>query len=231
MHAYRYSKIMAEKTAWEVANRADTPFDIVTINPPLVIGNNLDAVETPEQLNESSSLVFKWLTQKPAFGPNGMAFVDVGDVAGAHIVVMEAPQAGGNRYLTSAPPLAWADVAAVLRQQCPDNPNVATAAAEDPKKTWTMDTSRLAALGMAFTPAAEARTTQIASVVQQFPEAAHGQEPKKASANWDAVPLEGKKTTGGSGLLRKIGLPVVLIAALAWLWRLYQKSKKALPPA
>ena len=94
-----------------------------------------------------------------------------------------------------------------------------------------MDTSRLAALGMAFTPAAEALKTQIASVVKQFPEAAHGQEPKKASANWDAVPLEGKKTTGGSGLLRKIGLPVVLIAALAWLWRLYQKSKKALPPA
>jgi hypothetical protein len=36
---------------------------------------------------------------------------------------------------------------------------------------------------------------------------------------------------GGGGMLRKIGLPVVLIAALAWLWRFYQRSKKALPAA
>jgi nucleoside-diphosphate-sugar epimerase len=228
MHAYRYSKIMAEKTAWEVANRNDTPFDVVTINPPLVIGENLDVVDAPSSLNESSSMVFKWLTQKPSHPPNGMAFVDVVDVARAHIIGMEAVRAGGNRYLTSAPALLWADVAAVLRQECPENPNVATAAAQDPKRTWTMDTSRLEALGMTFTPAAEALKTQIASVLKQFPEAAHGLEPK-ASANWDKVPLEGKKTRGGSGVLRKVGLPVLLIAALAWLWRLYQKSKKAIP--
>lgn len=227
MHAYRYSKIMAEKTAWEFANRDDTLFDLVTINPPLVIGDNLDVVDAPNKLNESSSLVFKWLTQKPTHPPNGMAFVDVADVARAHIVVMEAVQAGGNRYLTSAPAFLWADVVAVLRQECAGNPNLAVAAAQDPKLRWTMDTSRLEALGMTFTPAAEALKTQIASVLKQFPEAAHGLEPK-ASGNWDRVALEGN-TTSGSGVLRKVGLPVLMVAVLAWLWRLYKKSRKVLP--
>lgn len=229
MHAYRYSKIMAEKTAWEFANRKDTAFDVVTINPPLVIGKNLDTVDSPTKLNESSALVFKWLTQKPTHPPNGMAFVDVADVARAHIVVMEAVRAGGNRYLTTAPAFLWADVAALLRETCPDNPNVAIAAAQDPKKKWTMDTDRIEALGMTFTPASEALKTQIASIVEQFPEVAHGLEPK-VSANWEEVPLERNMTKSGGSMLRKVGLPVVVIAALAWLWRIYQKSKKALPP-
>jgi nucleoside-diphosphate-sugar epimerase len=230
MHAYRYSKIMAEKTAWDFAAQPDTPFDVVTINPPLVIGQNLDTADTPEKLNESSLLVYKWLTSKPTLGPNGMGFVDVADVARAHIVGMEAVAAGGNRYLTSAPTLLWADAVATLREACPQNPNLAVAAAEDPKKAWTMDTSRIQALGMTFTPAREALKKQIASVIEQFPEVAVGLEPKAAGASWDNVPLEGKKS-GGGGMLRKIGLPVVLLAALAWLWRFYQRSKKALPAA
>ena len=176
MHAYRYSKIMAEKTAWDISKQDDTPFDVVTINPPLVIGENTDKVEAPSQLNESSSLVYKWLTAQMSFGANGMAFVDVADVARAHICGMETVAAGGNRYLTCAPAMLWADVAAVLKEACPENPNTATAAEEDTKKTWTMDTSRLEALGMTFIPAADALKTQIASIVAQFPDAANGVE-------------------------------------------------------
>ena len=35
----------------------DVTFDLVTINPPLVIGENLDKVEDPAHMNESSTLV------------------------------------------------------------------------------------------------------------------------------------------------------------------------------
>ena len=71
MHAYRYSKIMAEKTAWDFSRHRETGFDIVTINPPFVLGQNLDKASTPDELNESSSLVYKWLTGKMQFPPNG----------------------------------------------------------------------------------------------------------------------------------------------------------------
>ena len=33
----------------------------------------------------------------------------------------------------------------------------------------------------------------------------------------------------GSGVLKKVGLPVVVIAVLAFLWRWYRRSRKALP--
>ena len=49
----------------------ETGFDIVTINPPFVLGQNLDKASTPDELNESSSLVYKWLTGKMQFPPNG----------------------------------------------------------------------------------------------------------------------------------------------------------------
>ena len=111
-----------------------------------------------------------------------MGFVDVADVARAHIVGMENVAAGGSRYLCCAPAMLWADVAALLHEVCPSNPNTAAAAPEDPRKTWTMDTSRIQALGMSFKPAAEAIKAQVASVVAQFPEAARGLDAAAAKA-------------------------------------------------
>jgi len=98
-----------------------------------------------------------------------MGFVDVADVARAHIVGMENVAAGGSRYLCCAPAMLWADVAALLKEVCPSNPNTAAAAAEDPRKTWTMDTSRIQALGMSFKPAAEAIKAQVCNPVALFP--------------------------------------------------------------
>ena len=60
-----------EKTAWDFSRHRETGFDIVTINPPFVLGQNLDKASTPDELNESSSLVYKWLTGKMQFPPNG----------------------------------------------------------------------------------------------------------------------------------------------------------------
>ena len=162
MHAYRYSKIMAEVTSWQMAK--DSSFDVTTINPPLVIGTNLVPVTSPSELNESSLLVYKWLTAGVTLPGDSMAFVDVADVAKAHCLVYESPEAGGNRYLTSAPAYPWAQVAATLQSCCPENSKSAKAAAEDAGKAWTLDTSRLEALGMVFTPAEQALKKQVAFV-------------------------------------------------------------------
>merc|ERR1712099_43116 len=39
-HGYRYSKIMAEKAAWEIAKSDDCTYDVAFINPPMVVGHN-----------------------------------------------------------------------------------------------------------------------------------------------------------------------------------------------
>lgn len=66
---------------------------------------DLDKVEDPAKMNESSTLVYKWMVGGGKLPPNSMAFVDVSDVAKAHIIACETVGAGGNRYLTTAPAL------------------------------------------------------------------------------------------------------------------------------
>ena len=45
--------------------------------------------------------------------------------------------------------------------------------------------------------------------------------------NGDDAPEEEQE--GGGGVLKTVGLPVVVIAVLAFLWRWYRRSRKALP--
>eukprot|EP01049_Picozoa_sp_SAG25_P007942 SAG25_NODE_680_length_5962_cov_2.624936_1_plen_563_part_00 len=174
MHAYRYSKIMAEVEAWNTARREETTFDLCTINPPLVIGTNLAPVSSPAELNESSQLVYKWLTAGVTLPPNSMAFVDVKDVAAAHVLAMTTPTAGGKRFLTTAPAMLWSEVATALATSCPADTLGARLASAPPAETdrrlsWTLDTSKLTELGMTFTPATAAIEAQVASLLAQFP--------------------------------------------------------------
>ena len=96
---YNYSKTVAEKKAWEIANAQDR-WKLVTINPSFVMGPALNATTTTSEsysvLKQMGDGSFK--TGVPKLGAG---VVDVRDVAEAHF------QAGFNanaqgRYITSA---------------------------------------------------------------------------------------------------------------------------------
>ncbi|MGO4288661.1 NAD-dependent epimerase/dehydratase family protein [Chitinophaga sp. RAB17] len=95
---YNYSKTLAEKKAWEVAGR-QSHFDLVTINPSLILGPPLNP-------NDTSSESFKLLKQlgdgsmKRGIPRVGLGLVDVRDVAEAHFQAGFSPNASG-RYITS----------------------------------------------------------------------------------------------------------------------------------
>lgn len=93
---YYYSKTMAERAAWDFAAQ-EPGFDVISINPTLVIGPSL--VPT---LNESSQVLAD-LTRGRYPGILSLAFglVDVRDVARAHRLALETPKASG-RYLCTA---------------------------------------------------------------------------------------------------------------------------------
>ena len=96
---YSYSKTIAEKKAWEIA-QAQSRWDLVTINPSFVMGPSLNT-----QSNTSES--FKVLKQigdgifKGGAPRLGIGVVDVRDVAEAHFQAGFNPEAKG-RYITSA---------------------------------------------------------------------------------------------------------------------------------
>ena len=95
---YPYSKTLAEKEAWKICE-AQNRWDLVVINPSLVIGPGIN----PRGTSESFNLIkqFGDGTMKSG-GPNwGMGVVDVRDLAEAHFKAAFTPSAKG-RYIVSA---------------------------------------------------------------------------------------------------------------------------------
>ncbi|KAL8380916.1 hypothetical protein RB595_005284 [Gaeumannomyces hyphopodioides] len=108
--SYRASKKLAEEAAWgfvrDPANAVK--FDLATINPPMVFGPVVPYFVSRDSVNTSNARVVDLLRGKwkadAAVPDTGLAFlwVDVRDVAAAHIRAMEAAEAGGKRLFTTA---------------------------------------------------------------------------------------------------------------------------------
>ncbi|KAK0573507.1 hypothetical protein LWI29_009248 [Acer saccharum] len=97
---YVLSKISAEDAAWKFAQ--ENGIDLVAINPGLVIGPLLQPT-----LNLSVEIVLKLIANGDRTFPSPYRFVDVRDVAYAHIRAFEVPTARGRycvveRVTTSA---------------------------------------------------------------------------------------------------------------------------------
>jgi nucleoside-diphosphate-sugar epimerase len=109
---YAKSKFYAERAAWEFIE-AHPRLELVTINPGLTLGPLLHAERT------TSLEVIRMLMSHtlPAVPRLGFAVVDVRDVAIAHRLAMEIPQAAGNRYICAAEPVWMGDIAAVLKAE------------------------------------------------------------------------------------------------------------------
>lgn len=91
---YYYSKTLAEKAGWEFVESEKPDFDLVVINPFLVIGPSL----TPA-LNTSNKVLLDLLNGRtPALVKVAWGLVDVRDVAVAHRLALENEAASG-RYL------------------------------------------------------------------------------------------------------------------------------------
>jgi nucleoside-diphosphate-sugar epimerase len=95
---YYYSKTVAEKEAWAIQAK-QSRWDLVTINPGLVLGPSMTRASASTSLTTMKQLVNG--TMFPAAPHLQMAFVDVRDVALAHIKAGYTPAAKG-RHITSA---------------------------------------------------------------------------------------------------------------------------------
>jgi len=95
---YPYSKVLAERAAWEMAEAQDR-WDLVVINPGFVIG--------PSLTNASSSASFSTLkqivdgTMRMGAPSLELGVVDVRDVAQAHIKAGFTPEAHGRHICVS----------------------------------------------------------------------------------------------------------------------------------
>lgn len=106
---YYFSKVRGERAGWEYVQREKPGFDLVVINPFMVIGPSLVAA-----LNPSNEIIANLLTGKyPGIASLTRGFVDVRDVALAHVLAMSTPRAKG-RYVCAAGTKSMRDVVKVL---------------------------------------------------------------------------------------------------------------------
>ncbi len=93
---YSYSKVLAEKEAWKIA-KAPSQWKLVVINPVFVLGPSLTIFSDSESLNFMKEM----LGGKYHLGAPDliMGYVDVRDVAKAHILALESPTAEGRHIL------------------------------------------------------------------------------------------------------------------------------------
>ncbi|QYA25562.1 NAD-dependent epimerase/dehydratase family protein [Gramella sp. MT6] len=122
---YSYSKTLAEKKAWEI-NKDQNEWDLVTINPSLVMGPPLN----PKATTSESFSLLKQLgdgTFKMGAPKIGIGLVDVRDVAEAHFKAGFTPSAKG-RYITSAHNTNFVELGEALEPKYGDNYPVPTKA-------------------------------------------------------------------------------------------------------
>jgi nucleoside-diphosphate-sugar epimerase len=128
--AYVASKNEAERAVWKFRDEKKPSFTLSTILPSYVYGAILPPPKTLEAVKAASTAhyvidFFDGTAQDPTFTKTPVSFVDVVDVARAHVKAVElAEKANGQRYLLNAGPYDFQEAVDVLRKHFPERQNV-----------------------------------------------------------------------------------------------------------
>uniref|UniRef100_A0A453KX91 cinnamoyl-CoA reductase n=1 Tax=Aegilops tauschii subsp. strangulata TaxID=200361 RepID=A0A453KX91_AEGTS len=151
---------------------------LVVVNPVLVVGPLLQPT-----VNASAAHILKYLDGSAKKYANAVqAYVDVRDVAAAHVRVFEAPGASG-RHLCAERVLHREDVVHILGKLFPEYPVPSRCSDEvNPRKQpYKMSNQKLQDLGLQFTPVNDS----LYETVKSLQEKGHLPAPRK-----DILPAE-----------------------------------------
>ncbi len=167
---YARSKTIAERAAWHMANHRGATERLAVVNPSAILGP-----VQGDEMSFSLQVIQRMLKGMPGVPRLGFGFVDVRDVAEMHLGAMTTEEAGGERFIASGPFLWLSEVAAILRDQLPEE------AAKAPKREVPKPVIRLVGLF----------DRSIGSVVGDIGKRSEYTSEKAARIlGWNARPLE-----------------------------------------
>ena len=121
--AYCASKKFAEKAAWKFLeeNKSAVQFKLTTVNPGYVFGPQLSDDSVREVLNASCELINGIVHSKPGsdIQPLSGPYIDVRDVAKAHILAFEKEEAFGKRLMLVEGAFSLQQVADIINKEFP----------------------------------------------------------------------------------------------------------------
>ncbi|KAE8553905.1 hypothetical protein EYB25_002443 [Talaromyces marneffei] len=123
LNGYRASKSFSEKAAWDFVEKEKPNFSLTSINPPMVYGPIIHRIKDLDALNTSNERI-----RDIAFGKtkDGLPYtgifmwVDVRDLAVAHVLAIEKPEAAGQRFLVSPGQYSNKEIAECIREAFPE---------------------------------------------------------------------------------------------------------------
>jgi len=155
--AYRGSKTLAEKAAWEFVEKEKPNFQISTLNPPFVFGPVVHYLNSLENTNTSNQRILGIMQgkQKEKMAPTGnFLWVDVRDIALAHVRAIEVPEAAGKRFFITAGYWTNKEMIDIIDENFPELRSQLPEKREDdkPKDVYKYDNSRsINVLGLKYT--------------------------------------------------------------------------------
>lgn len=177
---YRASKKFAEKAAWDFIANEKPNFDIATINNTYTFGPIQRSLPNLEAMNTSNHRIRDMVQGKmrEEISPTApvFTFVDVRDVALAHVRAMMVPEAGGERFYLVSGYFTNARIAGIIRgkkeydkllgNKLPSKETIVQS--EDfPNDHWKFDTSKSRrVLGMEYIGLEKSVLDTVESIVQ-----------------------------------------------------------------
>lgn len=137
--AYGKSKTLAERAAWDFVAAEGGAMQLVTMLPVAVMGPVMGSA-----VSGANHIVQNMLEgAMPVFPRVYIPVVDVRDVAAAHILAMQAPDAAGQRFLLSnGPALPMNEIGSTIREHLGDAANkVPTQTMPEPDLDYAKQTS------------------------------------------------------------------------------------------
>lgn len=117
------SKTFAEKAAWKFLEDKKPNFVLATINPPLVFGPVVNYLNSLNALNTSNQRIRNIITgqYKTEIAETGtFLWVDVRDVALAHVKAIEVPAAANKRFFLPAGNFNNREIAQIIAAKFPE---------------------------------------------------------------------------------------------------------------
>lgn len=120
----KVSETFAEKAAWDFIKNEKPNFTLTALNPPLVLGPVVHYLNTLSALNTSNQRIRNLFTgqNKDEVPDNGGVYlwVDVRDIALAHVQAIEIPEAAGKRFFVTAGHFSNKEIADIIRKNFPE---------------------------------------------------------------------------------------------------------------
>ncbi|KZP03952.1 aldehyde reductase II [Athelia psychrophila] len=175
---YCASKVVAERAAWDFQTAHSPHFTLSFVLPTYIGGPNilpLAHANPASSLSFSQSLIYNTATDPVALPKmDWPGWVDVRDVARAHVNALVTPAAAGKRWIVSAGMASYEDIADVVRRRFPAlTPSSETQRIEH----YTIDASpALRALGLGtYIPLEKTVVDTLRDVVDKDGRAVDGQ--------------------------------------------------------